>query len=128
MVSFPGSTDGDSPKGPDDYLLDSAGEIQRRLPLSIEDARPGSLEKKNVPRSLQDLIPLAEEWGIGDDTVRWNLVHSADPESLRMLVESVDSSIDEIEEWLAGSAASDPNPTREYLAFSNMLMASDEAR
>jgi hypothetical protein len=89
----------------------------------------GALNPENIPPALRDLIPLAERWDIGDDFDRDHAISEASVAELRALVTAVTELDGEaLEGWLAGPAAADPNPTPEYLAFSNLLMAFDLAR
>ena len=83
-----------------------------------------------VPAPLRELVPLAERWDIGDDYDRTMAVREAPTDELRRLVASIDSSNDgqAWETWLAGPEASSPTPSPECLAFTNLLMATDEAR
>lgn len=83
------------------------------------------LNAENIPKSLRDLIPLAERWGISDDSERIELIERADVADraeLKMIVGKYD---DELDEWLAGVDASGPEFSNEYVAFSAMRMAAD---
>ena len=82
-----------------------------------------SVDKKNVPEQFLPLLPYAEFWGIADDWTRDDLVKSAPPEvreNLKRVIAAYDNLLDE---WLAGPAADDPEPSDEYVAFSAMRIA-----
>jgi len=82
-----------------------------------------------VPVALRGLIPLAEHWGIGDDYERTESIKAASTEELRALVDAIDVPDPSVfEAWLAGPSALSPGPSDEYLAFTCLLMAADQAR
>jgi hypothetical protein len=83
------------------------------------------LNTENIPESLRALIPLAERWGISDDSERIELIEraiAADRAELKMIVGKCD---DELDKWLAGTEASGQEFSNEYIAFSAMRMAAD---
>ena len=84
-----------------------------------------TLSPENVPEKLRCLIPLAERWGISDDMLRLDACEKASAAEIEYLRSVVVHFDDELDESLAGPEASSPNPTTEYLAFSNMRMAAD---
>jgi hypothetical protein len=88
------------------------------------------LRPARVPAPLRELIPLAERWDIGDDYDRGVAVRQAPTGELRCLVTSIDASNDDQawETWLGGPESFSPAPSPEYLAFTHLLMATDEAR
>jgi hypothetical protein len=49
----------------------------------------------------------------------------AAPEEIAYLTAAITRFDDELDDWLAGPEANNPNPTREYLAFSSMRMVVD---
>lgn len=85
------------------------------------------LDPAQVPSSLHALLPYAAFWGMADDWARENLVQLAPATVLKNLKGVVARFDDLLDEWLAGSQASDPSPTREYIAFSAMRLAADFA-
>lgn len=85
------------------------------------------LDPEAVPPALQDLIPLAERWGIGDDHDREAAVDSASEDEQQRLVAALDEAPDDLWSWLAGPASHD-TPTPEYVAFTCLTMAADSAR
>jgi hypothetical protein len=82
-----------------------------------------------VPSELRTLVPLLGEWAIADDLDRSMKIEEASTEQLRELVRQVDS-VDQaaLYDWLAGPEATSAAPTAEYLAFTCLTMAADEAR
>lgn len=85
------------------------------------------VNKSHVPRQFWPLLPYAEFWGIADDWTREELVASAPldvRENLRQVVAAFDSALDE---WLAGPAADESDPSDEYVAFSAMRIAAYSA-
>lgn len=88
-----------------------------------------ALRPEFVPPALAHLVLLAAEWDIGDDFERSEAVRAAPVEHLRALARSVDAVEDpDLYEWLAGEESFRPDPSPEYIAFSNMALALDEAR
>jgi len=87
------------------------------------------LRPDRVPAPLRELIPFAEQWNIGDDHDRTKAVRQAPTDELRRLVASIDASNDQAwEVWLGGPESDFPTPQAEYLAFTHLIMATDEAR
>lgn len=91
------------------------------------DAIPSKLSKTNVPPSLHQLIPLAEQYGIADDGYRAELLVSLNPDERAELVDAVQKFDDEFDKWLAGPEASKISFSDEYIAFSALRMLTDEA-
>lgn len=88
-----------------------------------------SLNPANVPEALIAILPVAEEWGIGDDFERENKLNLAKREELEALVHSIDGISDEdLFDWLAGEESFNARPTAEYLALTNLTMAIDSAK
>ena len=82
-----------------------------------------------IPDSVRPLLPLAEVWGIGDDTERWMLVKAASPKELRAMIAAVDSvPDDDLYGWLSGPESYSPAPSSEYLAITCLTMAADHGR
>src|SRR5581483_10926277 len=87
------------------------------------------LNPAKVPPALTHLLPVAEKWGISDDYDRERAVRSASREELEALIHSIDSvSDEELFGWLSAKEASNPNPTKEYVALTNLTMAIDAAK
>lgn len=54
-----------------------ASELQKKYDLYAENRPIIKLNPQTVPERLRDLIPLAEKWGIEDDTIRSDFEHKA---------------------------------------------------
>ena len=80
------------------------------------------------PAAFRHLVALARRWNIGDDGYRWAAVKQASAEERSELVAGVVAVEDELLAWLTGPEADRRPFTATYLAFSNLLMASMEAR
>lgn len=101
------------------------GEMRKKYYSPDEQPPQIRLDPQHVPEPLRVLIPLAEKWGIGDDMLRIDAVRKAPPAEVAHLKKIIAQYDDLFDEWLAGSEAQNPNPSPEYLAFSNMRMAAD---
>jgi len=86
-----------------------------------------SLNIERIPFQLRSLIPLAERFGILDDSARENLVATATDSERDELVAAVRAHDDELDQWLAGPEAQEQNFSDEYVHFSAMRMAADYA-
>ena len=82
---------------------------------------------ENVPEQLRHLIRLAEEFGISDNGYRWNRVEKATAEEIKSLKDAIHEHDSLFDDWLAGPEADGPEYTNEYIAFSALRMAADEA-
>ena len=84
------------------------------------------LNPDKVPRPLVHLIPIAEKWALG---VYLDTVTNASSEELEALVHCMDDiADDDLFVWLAGPEADNPNPSREYVVFTDLTQAIDLAR
>ena len=101
------------------------GEMRKKYYSPGEVAPKIKLDPQRVPEPLRGLIPLAEKWGISDDMLRIDTVENAPPDEISELKRIAAEYDDYLDEWLAGPEARDPNPSPEYLAFSNMRMSAD---
>lgn len=87
------------------------------------------LDLTKVPKSCVHLATLAERWGIGDDFDREQAVAKASKDDLRELVNAIQALPDEtLFDWLAGPESYSQKPTKEYVAFTCLIMAYDSAR
>ena len=87
------------------------------------------IDRSRVPAQLHLLIPLLEEWAIADDMDRSLKVEDATTEDLQDLITHVDTADqDALYGWLSGPESRDANPSAEYIAFTCLTMAADEAR
>ena len=107
------------------FEVGSVGDLRRKYYKPGEAAPVIRLDSRQVPEALRSLIPLAEKWGISDDILRGDFIAAATAAEMEELKNAVQQHIDAIEEWLARPAAEMPPFSPEYLAFTNMLMASD---
>ena len=98
----------------------------------IEDAWGGvqalsrtSFDLKDVPEDLRQLAPYAMFWGAADDSAREGVLKKT-PEALRKNLKRVVTAFDDqLDAWLAGPEASNPEPSDAYIAFSAMRMSAD---
>ncbi|GAA2153844.1 hypothetical protein GCM10009844_38890 [Nocardioides koreensis] len=67
-------------------------------------------------------------WAIGDDYDLGLAIETANPDSLRQLVEAVGALPDSVWAWLAGSESAAPHPSDAYVAVSEITLAADYAR
>jgi hypothetical protein len=84
------------------------------------------LNRERVPAELQDLVPMAERWGIGDDVERNSKVDRATPterEALRMAIEPHQAGITA---WLDSFGKG--QMSEEAAAFMYMQLALEEMR
>ena len=85
-----------------------------------------TLNPDKVPRPLVHLIPIAEKWAL-DCYI--DAVSNASSEELEALVRCIDDvTDDDLFGWLAGPEADNPNPSVEYVAFTDLTEAIDLAR
>lgn len=82
----------------------------------------------DVPEKLKPLLPYAMFWGDTDDSYQTELLKKVPDDILKNLRYVVSQFIDELDEWLAGPAASSQNPSDAYCAYSAMRIASDYVR
>lgn len=101
--------------------------------LTACDARPKaaatagalpSLDATKVPEDLRGLVPLAQEWGIGDDVERGAKVESAAPAERARVRAAVAPHQHRITEWL-NSFGRNPMPD-EAAAFMYLQLAIEE--
>ena len=58
------------------------------------------LDPSLVPPDLRHLVPLAEQWGIGDDIIRHDLIERSSPSEKRELHDALYQPFERITEWL----------------------------
>jgi hypothetical protein len=93
----------------------------------IREATMVKLNPDKVPRPLVHLIPIAEKWALAPDGYS-DAVHNASSAELEALVHCMDDvADDDLFGWLAGPEADNPNPSREYVAFTDLTQAIDLA-
>lgn len=109
-------------------VLCAALTITACTPGSPADAEAGatvlSLDAAKVPADLRHLVPLAEQWGIGDDVERYARVERADDAERQALRSAVRPHDRRITEWL--DSFGDAPMTDEAAAFMYMLLAIEE--
>jgi hypothetical protein len=105
------------------FVLRDRKELARRYGTFY--ARRLTLDEGHVPANLRALVPYAEVWGISDDTERDNLAESSPAEAREDLRDLIKTYWQEFNEWLAGPEADAKHFSREYIAFSNLRIASD---
>ncbi|MDH3497788.1 MAG: hypothetical protein OER21_13590 [Gemmatimonadota bacterium] len=89
-----------------------------------QPARAGTLDASQVPEALRSLIPIALEWGIGDDVDRNRKVDAASPEARERLRQALAPHQARITAWL-DSFGQDPM-SDEAAAFMYAQLALDE--
>ena len=109
----------------DRFEIASGADLQKRYGLTAENRPTIRLESSLVPEPFRRWIPLAEQWGIGDDLIREDCVMEATTQELQDLLKFDYENV--LDAWLAGPEAKSPNPTNEYIAFSCLGMAWDYA-
>jgi len=102
-----------------------AAEMSYTLPHP--EAKPPKLDSEKVPEPFRHLIPLAEKYGISDDGYRSDLIESLGEAELQECAAFLDSYDAVLDDWLAGPEARADSFSKEYIAFSALGMAADEA-
>ena len=102
-----------------------AGVARKKYGLYAEDRAVLPLNPKNVPKSLRHLIPLAQRWGECDDIIREDINKKSSKQERKALKQAIAENIELLEQWLAGPKAAGPTFSKEYIAFSAMVMAAD---
>jgi len=77
-----------------------AGELRESLGLSVDDYDQLDIDPANVPEDLRDLIPIAEQWGIGDDVIRGDYGESASEEQKARFKAALTGRTTRVTEWL----------------------------
>ena len=86
------------------------------------------LSRDNVPKEFWHLIPLAQKYGFSDDSFRLEMLQSISQNEKLELKSFLEAYDDKLDSWLAGPEASGPQFSNEYIAFSALRMAADEAK
>ena len=102
-----------------------ADEMRAKYGLTAENRPIIKLDVAKVPVALRHLIPLAEQFGIGDDLIRSDVVIKTPLAVIEMMRQAVEACDDEFDEWLARPEASGPTFSDEYHAFTCLRMAAD---
>ena len=85
------------------------------------------LNASRIPLEFHQWIPLAERWGIVDDGYRLDALQSASAADLAYLQSFRSANEDILDECLAGHDSYHSAPSAEYLAFSALRRALEEA-
>lgn len=84
------------------------------------------MDKSLIPKKLQHLIPMANEWGIGDDGYRDEYIENSSNEKLEKFINSItENELDYINNWLCDRG--DLINTEEYEKFTSLYMAFEYA-
>src|SRR5262245_60512652 len=108
-----------------EFELLPAGEMRAKYGLTAENRPTIKLDAAKVPVTLRSLIPVAEQFGIGDDLIREDVVAKTPPTEIEAMRRAVEAHADAFDEWLAGPEADGPGFSSEYTAFSCLRMAAD---
>src|SRR5438034_10854513 len=95
-----------------------AGEMREKYGLTAENRPMIKLDPAKVPVALRHLVHLAEQFGIGDDLIRADVVAKTPPAEMQAMRQAIVTHDDEFDEWLAGPEADGPTFSDEYIAFS----------
>jgi len=102
-----------------------SSELQERLNLYAENRPTIKIEVGEVPPNLRDLIPFAEQWGIGDDIIRHDVFLQSTPEEKEAFRTALKGRTGEISVWLDSFPPSELMPDA-AAHFMYMLSALDE--
>lgn len=83
-----------------------------------------SIDQANVPEDLRDLIPFAEQWGIGDDVIRSRYEDTVSGEEKERFRSALVGRTTRVTEWL--DSFEDGMLSEEAGTFMYMLEALDE--
>jgi hypothetical protein len=110
------------------YVVASGREFIEKYNLTDDHRWRDDLDLRNIPDALHSLIEYAKAWGIPDDVVRSGSLEDAATQTLHNLVDAVRSvNPQHFDNWLSGPEVSNTEPTKEYIVFSALLMAVEEA-
>jgi hypothetical protein len=101
-----------------------AGEMQEKYGLVAENRPVIQLDSSKVPADLQDLIPHAEKWGIGDDIIRGDFQAKATDSDKQALQAALKGRNARITAWLDEQGTGEMS--EEAAAFMYMQMGLDE--
>jgi hypothetical protein len=103
----------------------SAGVMRAKYGLTAANRPTIRLDAAAVPPALQHLIPLAEQFGVGDDLIRMDVVANTPPAAVAAMRATIAAHSDVFDEWLAGPESNGPGFSPEYIAFTCLRMAAD---
>lgn len=102
-----------------------ANEMQEKYGLYAENRPDIRLDPMQVPESLRDLIPMAEEWGVGDDIIRSDIEEKASDTKKEAFTAKLKGRTKQVTDWLDTYGTDQPMP-KEAAHFMYMLEALDE--
>lgn len=113
-------------------LEDQDGVIEREklalfLGMTLSDIEAVDEIAAQAPIRLRSIAHYAAFWGISDDGRRSELIRRTPDNLRRNLVLVVRLYEDQLEEWLAGPAAHGRDFSDAYIAYTCLVMASDES-
>lgn len=119
--------------GPREYIMADhegfevlpAGEMRIKYGLTAENRPLIRLNSDNIPPALQQLIPLAEKFGISDDLIREDFLAKTPKAEVEEMQRCVAAQNDVFDAWLAGPEADGSTFSAEYIAFTCLRMAAD---
>ena len=109
------------------FEVASGDELRKKYSLTAANRPTFRLDPAQVPERFRQWIPLAERWGISDDLIREDSVRTATRDELQDLMRFRGDYEAVLSEWLAKPESCGPQPTKEYIAFSCLGVAFDEA-
>ena len=81
------------------------------------------MNKENIPKTLHFLIPIAKEWGIGDDGYRSEKIDNSSVTELKELTKHFsDNVLRDLNNWLESPNPIEPQ-TEEYYTFTSLYQA-----
>ena len=112
------------PRIPGEYTIGPAHLLKRLFGWTAELRSREHLQRHVVPAHLQNLIPLAERWGVTCDVTRHDVAAKASEQELKHFSEALDPQRDDIIDWLY-SFEGVPQP-HEAAVFQAMLILEAE--
>lgn len=104
--------------------------MKQKYGLVAENRPRIEIDPSRVPAHLQDLIPMAEEWGVGDDIIRGDIEQKASEEKKNEFRNTLHGRTAQVTSWLDSfdNDLNSANPmTEEAGHFMYMLEALDES-
>jgi hypothetical protein len=102
----------------------AAGELQEQRGLAAGNRPVIQLDPNKVPAELRDLIPYAEQWGIGDDIIRSDVQAKATDSEKQALQAALKGRSARITAWLDEQGTD--GMSEESAAFMYMQLGLDE--
>lgn len=108
-----------------EFDIGSADELKKKYGWTCENWQPIDFRPQVVPKSLQDLIPVARKWGITCDVTRHDVAERVPESELEELAKALEGRHEEIEDWLY--SLQDQDYPDEAAAFEAMVVMEMEA-